>query len=118
MVYSPNGTTLAYVVTDSVSFPTGVAVDSKNDLYVANSALGSGNNVIKYAAGTGSPTATIAAPGPSGLAIDKNNVLYVADGAGPVGASYNQLTEYSNGSTLTVTSGITNPVAVAIANSP
>jgi sugar lactone lactonase YvrE len=118
IVYAASSTTVAYTVTASVSFPTYMAFDSKNDLFVANSALGTGNNVIEYASGTGSAIATIAAPGPSGLAVDKNNILYVTDGPGPGGASYNQLTEYVNGSTLTVSSGITNPVAVAIVNSP
>jgi hypothetical protein len=118
IVYSPNSTTVAYNVVTGISFPTWMALDSSNNLYVANNALGTGNNVIKYSAGTGAPAATINAPGPTGLAIDKNNILYVTDGPGPGGASYNQLTEYSNGSILTVTSGITNPLAVAIANSP
>jgi sugar lactone lactonase YvrE len=118
IVYSPNSTTVAYNVVTGISFPTFMALDSSNNLYVANNALGTGNNVIKYSAGTGAPAATINAPGPTGLALDKNNILYVTDGPGPGGASYNQLTEYINGSLLTVTSGITNPIAVAIANSP
>jgi hypothetical protein len=118
IVYAPNSTTVAYNVVAGISFPTFMVLDSSNDLYVANNALGAGNNVMKYAAGTGSPIATINAPAPTGLAIDKNNVLYVADGPGPGGASYNQLTEYANGSTLTVTTGIKNPIAVAVGNSP
>jgi sugar lactone lactonase YvrE len=117
-VYAANSTSVAYSVTNDVSVPGSMAFDSKNDLFVGNGAQGSGNNVVEYAAGTASPIQTIAAPGPSGMAVDKNNVLYVANGLGPGGASYNQLTEWVNGSTLTVTTGITNPVAVAVANSP
>jgi sugar lactone lactonase YvrE len=118
IVYAANGTNVAYNVTNDVSVPGPMAFDSKNDLFVGNGAQGSGNDVVEYAAGTGSAIEKIAAPGPSGMAVDKNNVLYVTNGFGPGGASYNQLTEWVNGSTLTVSSGITNPVAVAIANSP
>lgn len=118
IVYAPNSTTVAYNVISGISFPTFMVLDSSNNLYVANNSLGTGNNVMKYAAGTGSPVATINAPGPTGLAIDKNNVVYVSDGPGAGGASYHQLTEWSNGSILTVTQGITNPIAVAVGNSP
>lgn len=118
IVYQPNSSTVAYTVTSGISYPTVMALDSHSNLYVANNALGTGNDVVKYAAGSGSLVATIAAPGPSGIAIDANNIVYITDGAGPGGTAYNQLSEYQNASIFKVTTGITNPSAVATSTSP
>jgi sugar lactone lactonase YvrE len=114
MVYQAGSTAIAYTIAGGLSFPTTMVTDASNNLYVANSGQGSANNVVKFAAGSSSLVATIDAPGPSGLAIDKNGILYVTDGAGPGGTAYDKMTEWQNGSTLTVTTGITNPAAVAV----
>jgi trimeric autotransporter adhesin len=113
-VFAPNSTSIAYAVTTGLSFPSAVALDPSNNLYVANSGQGTANNVVKFNAGSGALIATIDAPGPSGLAFDANGVLYVTDGVGPGGIQYNQMTEYQSGSTITVSTGITDPTAVAV----
>jgi hypothetical protein len=118
IVFKPDSTSVAYTITSGISFPTAMAFDGSNNLYVANNALGKQNNVMKYAAGTGAAIATIKAPGPTGVALDKNGIVYVSDGPGSIGASYNQLTEWQNGSITTVTAGISNPLAVVVSTSP
>ena len=113
-VFAANSTTVAYTVTTGLSFPSAVALDPSNNLYVANNGQGTLNNVVKFNAGSAAQVATIAAPGPSGLAVDKNGILYVTDDIGPGGISYSQMTEWQNGSSLTVSSGIADPSAVAV----
>jgi len=113
-VFAPNSTTVAYNITTGLSFPTFMALDPSNNLYVANSGQGTANNVVKFGSGSGALIATVAAPGPSGVATDKNGILYATDGIGPAGISYSQLTEYQSGTLLTVSKGINNPAAVAV----
>jgi sugar lactone lactonase YvrE len=87
-VYSllPGATTLSPVATTGVTLktPTGLAVDPRGDLYIADS----GNNAV-YEVPLGGGTAFdlplpgLAAPaslsGPTGLAVDDNLTLYIAD---------------------------------------
>jgi hypothetical protein len=113
-VFAANSTSISYTVTSGLSFPSAVALDPSNNLYVANNGQGTANNVVKFSAGSGALIATIAAPGPSGLAVDKNGILYVTDDIGPGGIAYSKMTEWQNGSTITVTNGIVDPTAVAV----
>jgi hypothetical protein len=116
IVFAPNSTAVAYSITGGISFPTSLALDSSDDLYVANNSLGKANNVTKYASGSAALVATLNAPGPAGIAIDNSGIVFIANGQSANGDSYNTLTEYQNGSSLTVSNGVTTPVAVAVSN--
>jgi sugar lactone lactonase YvrE len=113
-VFAPNSTAVSYVITSGVKYPTVMALDSSDNLYVANNALG-GNNVTRYQSGSTGLSATIDAFAPVSIAIDKNGIAFIADGVGAGGVPYNQLTEYQKGAiAAVVTNGIADPTAVAV----
>jgi hypothetical protein len=121
----------------SLSQPTGIAFDSKGNIYVANKTGGvSGNgSVTEYAAGSNGnamPIATISGPDtglsdPQGIALDAGGNIYVANSiGGPAVASGGEgsITEYtagSNGDTPpiatiynTVFPGMADPTGIAV----
>ncbi len=93
--FTTNTSNIAGVTANSLLGPTGLALDSSNGLYVADS----GNNrVLYFPSGTTTPTRVYGQLGsftnsivdprnvtadtlnnPTGLALDKNNGLYIAD---------------------------------------
>jgi hypothetical protein len=97
-VYSTKGQAQLPVatITAGVSTPTGLAVDSGGNLYVANS----GNSTVTvYAPGTTTPSATYSngISTPFGVAVGSDGTVYVANETG--GASYTgSVTEYPSGS--------------------
>jgi NHL repeat len=100
-------------ITDGISNPAGLAVDSVGNLYVANT----GNSTVTvYAPGATTPS-TIYTEGissPSNVAVGKDGTVYVANLGG--GSSGGSVTEYLAGTTapsLTVT--LANAYAYAVA---
>lgn len=88
---------VAGTLSGSFDNPFGMATDRNGDLYVANSG---DKNVLVYAAGSTSPTATLDDPDkfPADVAIGSDGTVYVANGSGPIGASGNVVI-YAPGST-------------------
>jgi hypothetical protein len=88
---------VAGTLSGSFDNPLGMATDKNGDLYVANSG---DENVLVYAAGSTSPTATLDDPSkfPADVAIGSDGTVYVANGFGPIGASGN-VAIYAPGST-------------------
>ncbi|MFZ0031828.1 MAG: hypothetical protein WAK84_08140 [Candidatus Cybelea sp.] len=88
---------VAGTLSGSFNNPFGMATDRNGDLYVANS---DDKNVLVYAAGSTSPTATLDDPNkfPADVAIGSDRTVYVANGSGPIGASGNVVI-YAPGST-------------------
>jgi hypothetical protein len=116
--------------------PMGIAVDSKGNIYVANSTGGASDNgsVTVYAAeakGDASPIATISGPDtglyqPEGIAVDADGNIYVANfWSGPIGLGNGSITVYPMGSngdispSVTITNtaeaaGMVNPIGIAV----
>jgi NHL repeat len=97
-----------------LSYPWGLALDSKGNLYVANT---NDNNILVFGPGYQLQTAMTITEGisfPSGVAIDPLGHLWVAN-TGANGGSGNVM-EYINGvfnPSGTITSGIVGPAAIA-----
>jgi hypothetical protein len=72
----------------SLASPEGMATDSAGDLYVANT---EDKNVLVYARGSNSPTATLNDPGefPADVAVAADGTVYVANVFGPMFAPGN-----------------------------
>ena len=108
--YPKGSTKMKRAITDGVSYPLGLAMDSKQNLYVSN--YPAAVNVYPY--GKTSPSKTITGGGlqdPFGLAIDKKGNLYIAD----FGAD--EILEVKAGSTNVIDSGLTGvgePIGLAI----
>jgi hypothetical protein len=108
--YPKGSTTLKTTITDSISYPLGLAMDSQQNLYVSNYPAA----ITVYAKGSTSPSETITGGGltdPFGLAIDKSGNLYIAD----FGAS--AILEVKAGTTTVQNSGLTGvgePIGLAI----
>lgn len=91
MPKTPNGSPIGSI-TDGVSAPAGVAVDSAGALYVTNE----GNNTVTvYAQGSSSPSLTISngISGPYGIAVDSSGEVFVSN------LNTNILTAYKAGAT-------------------
>lgn len=101
--------TAGFAATPTLEFPRGLAVDSKGNLYVANSA---GNNILVYSPGytlQKSKTITAGITTPWGVAFDPIGDLWVANNGS------NSITEYNAGTQYTSTAiskGILSPEAL------
>jgi hypothetical protein len=87
---------IAGSLSGSFSNPEGIGIDTHGDIYVANTGA---KNVLVYAAGSSSPTGTLADPGefPVDVTIGPDGTVYVANVFGPIGAS-GDVVLYSPGS--------------------
>jgi sugar lactone lactonase YvrE len=66
-------------ITNGVKYPTGLAVDTSENLYVGNS---SGSTVTVYPYGSRSPSETLTSAGvPYGVAVGRDGTVYVANEA-------------------------------------
>ena len=76
-VFDLNGTMKGQI--DGLSYPGGLFVDSKHNLWVAN---GGGNNVLEFARGATTPSNTLndAGAGPVDVTMCPNGTIYVAGG--------------------------------------
>lgn len=115
-IYSSKGQGQAPIgsITDGISAPTGLAVDSSGNVYVANS----GNNTVTvYPPGqtTPSTTYTQGISAPMGVAVGSDGTVYVAnETGGPSGAG--SITEYPAGSTTpSLTISLPNEYAYTLA---
>jgi DNA-binding beta-propeller fold protein YncE len=107
------GAVASSAATNPLSFPRGLAVDAKGNLWVANSG---DNNVIAFTPGyarIAADTITQGISNPTGVAFDPNGNLWVANyGAG------GSITEYSptlvQNTANTITNNILGPEAIAI----
>jgi hypothetical protein len=118
VVYAPKATSPTLTITSGIDNPVGIAIDSKDNLYVLNVPQ-SGASVSVYARGQRTPSETITDGvvgvipvygGGSPIAIDSADNLYVAN-------QTESVTVYSRGSihpSRTITDGISRPVAIAI----
>jgi sugar lactone lactonase YvrE len=99
-------------ITEGVSYPQSVCIDSDGTLYVTNQGSGAGW-VSEYPLGKTTPSATITdgISGPGFCAIDGDGNLWVANIFAP------DVVEYEKGSTsphTTITGGIIYPIGIAI----
>lgn len=87
--------------------PQGMGIDQSGDLYVSN---GNDKDVLVYAAGSTSPTATLDDPNkfPDDVAVARDGTAYVANGSGPIGASGNVVVYAPGATTPTQTLNDTN----------
>jgi hypothetical protein len=77
-VFPPGRRAPTRTITDGVVWPTGITVDAKDTLYVAND--GPPCNVEEYRVGRSHPYKAIKEiNGPVGLSFGKNGWLYVSD---------------------------------------
>ncbi len=125
---------LVGTLTNGITAPVAMAVDGAGDVMVANAASsssssssGSGGSVVVFTAGTTTPSATITngIQNVRALALDASNNLYVANAAGGSSSSSSSSSAASGsvaifgpGSTtpsLTITDGVSNPDALAVA---
>lgn len=104
-------TTLSAAATNPLNNPSGLAVASNGNLYVANTAA---NNVLVYSpahAQLVAKTITAGISAPTAVAFDSRGNLWVAN------ASNNSITEYGptgvQNSGNTITAGVSNPQAIA-----
>ena len=101
----------------TLNLPRGLAVDSKGNLYVANS--GNNNIVVygpKYVQET-AKTITSNIVNPSGVAFDAAGNLWVANYGTSNGGQNGSIAEYSNGkqnTSASITNGILGPGALAV----
>lgn len=103
--YPKGSTKMKTAITDGVSYPLGLAIDSKQNLYVTDYIPSSGAEITVYPKGQTSPSETITGGGlqdPFGLAFDKSGNLYIAD----FGAD--EILELKAGTTNVVNSGLTD----------
>jgi hypothetical protein len=87
-------------ITNGISGPSGLSVDTQNNLWVANS-----QNVVMFAPGATSPTRTLADPNqlPADVNAAANGTVYVANFSSTGG------TQYGPGSISVYAPGHTNP---------
>lgn len=77
-IFPPNSTSPSAEITDGVNRPNALAVDAKNDLYVASS--GGEHRVTVYDENATSPTRTITVSWPDRLVVAPNGDLYIGRG--------------------------------------
>lgn len=102
----------SFATTKPLSYPRGLAVDAKGNLYVANSG---GNDILVYSPSYGqmtSKTITQNVSNPTGVAFDTLGNLWVANYGG--GGSITEYTGGKQNSANTITNGILGPNAIAI----
>lgn len=116
-VYPPGGSTATRTITDGLSSPDAMLVDSQSNLYVANyygRSTGQPNGwIVQYAPGSSSPARTIddGIDHPNAIAIDSQQNVFVSN------AGSNAVTIYGIGATTpnrTITDAIENPSALLI----
>jgi sugar lactone lactonase YvrE len=125
---------LVGTLTNGITAPVAMAVDSAGDVMVANAASsssssssGSGGSVVVFTAGGTTPSETITTGilNVRALALDTSDNLYVANAAGGSSSSSSSSSSasgsvaiFSPGSatpSVTITDGVTNPDALAVA---
>lgn len=123
----PKSATPFVTITNGITYPYDLAIDSAGTLYASNLGCYSPScygQVSEYPRGysTGSPSATIQVRYPLGLALDSHKNLYVADcevcWSGSTGSD--QILVYAPGQTTpfrTISTGVNEPVALAIDSS-
>jgi DNA-binding beta-propeller fold protein YncE len=114
-VYKAGTTKLLRSITKGIDSPVSVAIDTDDDLYVANNPY-SHPAVTVYAPGASKPLRRLAQglAAPTGVALDPSNDLFVMND--PVNGSPS-IVEYeaaSNKVLRTITSGVLSPQAIAV----
>jgi NHL repeat len=107
----------SFGATNPLSYPKGLAVDAKGNLWVANSG---DNNILEFSSAykqetTGTITQGIS--NPSGVAFDAQGNLWVANYGTSNGGANGSVSEYATGKQNTaasITSGILGPQAIAV----
>jgi NHL repeat len=109
--------TVGFAAKKPLSYPKGLAVDAKGNLYVANSG---GNDILVYNtnyAQVAKDTITSNIINPSAVAIDAQGNLWVANYGTSNGGSNGSVAEYTAGkqnTSASITSGILGPEALAV----
>ncbi len=107
----------SFAKTNPLSYPKGIAVDSKGNLWVANSG---DNNILAFSPGYGLQTADTITEGisnPSGVAFDAQGNLWVANYGTSNGGANGSVSEYVKGkqnTSASITNGILGPEAIAV----
>ncbi|HVR45297.1 MAG TPA: hypothetical protein VMT95_01460 [Candidatus Binatia bacterium] len=124
---APHVNTPTVTITNGVTEPFDLAIDSSGTLYVSNLGCYSPScesTVVEYLSGytTGPPSTTVTVKYPLGLALDSAQNLYVANcvvcSTGATGSD--QILVYAPGGTTpirTITTGVNEPVGLAIDSS-
>lgn len=113
LVFSSAG----FAATNPLSGPGGLAVDSKGNLWVANT---DGNNILKYNTSYMQQTKATITAGvslPTGVAFDTSGNLWVTNFASSNGGTLGSISEYTNGvqnTAASITNGIVGPHGIAI----
>jgi DNA-binding beta-propeller fold protein YncE len=104
----------SFAATKPLSYPGGLAVDSKGNLYVANSGA---SDILVYNTSYVQATAktiTQNISNPTGVAFDPAGNLWVANAGASNGGTNGSVAEYVNGvEKATITNGILDPHAIA-----
>lgn len=95
-------------ITDGISGPEGIAVDSKGSLYVSNAGL-SIDTIAVYSPGASKPRLTIPGPGYYGIAVDSKGDIFATYVGGSV-AGYKPNTKKP----FETIGGFDNPTGIAI----
>lgn len=109
--------TASFAATKPISYPKGLAVDSKGNLYVANSG---GNDILIYNANYVQVTAktiTSNISNPSAVAVDAQGNLWVANYGTSNGGANGSIAEYIGGkqnTSATITDNILGPGGLAV----
>ncbi|MBV8344815.1 MAG: hypothetical protein JO190_07455 [Candidatus Eremiobacteraeota bacterium] len=123
----PHNNTPSVTITNGITYPFDLAIDSSGTLYVSNLGCYSPScesTVAEYPQGytTGPPSNAITVKYPLGLALDSSQDLYVANcvvcSTGTTGSD--QVLVYAPGGTTpirTITTGVNEPVALAVDSS-
>jgi DNA-binding beta-propeller fold protein YncE len=100
-----------------ISYPRGLAVDAKGNLYVANSG---GNDILVYNTAytqTTAKTITQGISNPTGVAFDAQGSLWVSNYGTSNGGANCSVSKYTNGAQVksaSITNGILGPGALAL----
>jgi hypothetical protein len=109
--------TASFAAPNPLSYPKGLAVDAKGNLYVANSGK---NNIVVFNANfkqVATDTITSNVSNPSAVVIDAQGNLWVANYGTSNGGANGSIAEYTAGKQVTsasITSGILGPEALAV----